>query len=53
MTTVLFAAFVLATFGGLFYVLDDQRISSSVSDYMRTEYNVTNRNMTASGLRNL
>lgn len=53
MSTVLFVAFVLAAFGGLFYVLDDQRVSSSVSDYLRTEYRMTDRNITVNGLRNL
>ena len=53
MSTVLSVAFILAVIGGLFFVMDDQRISSSVNDYMRTEYRVSNRNMTVSGLRNL
>ena len=45
--------FILTAIGGLFFIMDDQRISSSVNDYMRTEYRVSNRNMTVSGLRNL
>ena len=54
MMTVLFAVIVLAAFGFLFSAMDNQRVSSSVCDYLRSEYRMRDASsMTYSGLRNL
>ncbi len=55
MATVLFVVVVLFGFSKMLSVLDSQRISSSVSEYLRQEYKVTDarHSMTLSTLRNL
>ena len=55
MVTVLFVVLVLFGFSKMLSVLDNQRISSSVSDYLRNEYRVSyaRHSMTLSALRNL
>lgn len=55
MVTVLFVVLVLVGFSKMLSVLDNQRISSSVSDYLRNEYRVSDarHSMTLSALRNL
>ena len=54
MMTVLFTVFALAAFGYLFSSMDNQRVSSNVSDYLRSEYKMRDASsMTYSGLRNL
>lgn len=54
MMTVLFTVFALAAFGFLFSSMDNQRVSSSVSDYLRSEYRMRDASsMTYSGLRNI
>jgi len=54
MMTVLFTVFALAAFGYLLCSMDNQRVSSNVSDYLRSEYRMNDANrMTVSGLRNL
>jgi len=55
MVTVLFVVLVLFGFSKLLSVLDNQRISSSVSDYLRTEYRMADarHSVTVSALRNL
>ena len=55
MVTVLFVVLVLFGFSKMLSVLDNQRISSSVSDYLRNEYSVSDasHSLTVSALRNL
>lgn len=54
MMTVLFTVIILAAFGFLFSAMDNQRVSSSVCDYLRSEYRMRDTStMTYSGLRNL
>ena len=55
MVTVLFVVLVLVGFSKMLSVLDNQRISSSVSDYLRNEYSVCDarHSLTVSSLRNL
>lgn len=55
MVTVLFVVLVLVGFSKMLSVLDNQRISSSVSDYLRNEYSVCDarHSLTVSALRNL
>ena len=54
MMTVLFTVFALAAFGYLFSSMDNQRVSSNVSDYLRSEYRMSDASsLTYSGLRNL
>ena len=54
MMTVLFTVISLAAFGFLFGALDNQRVSSNVSEYLRSEYRVSDASsMTYSALRNL
>lgn len=55
MVTVLFVVLVLFGFSKMLSVLDSQRISTSVSDYLRNEYRVNDarHSITLSTLRNL
>lgn len=54
MMTVLFTVIALAAFGFLFSTMDNQRVSSNVCDYLRSEYRMRDASsMTYSGLRNL
>lgn len=55
MLTVLFVLVVLFAACKLLSALDNQCISSSVSDYLRCEYHMADarRNVTVSGLRNI
>lgn len=54
MMTVLFTVIILAAFGFLFSAMDNQRVSSNVCDYLRSEYRMRDTStMTYSGLRNL
>ena len=54
MMTVLFTVFALDAFGTLLFAMDNQRVSSNVSDYLRSEYRMHNASsMTYSGLRTL
>lgn len=54
MMTVLFTVIALAAFGFLFSTMDNQRVSSNVSDYLRSEYRMRDASsLTYSGLRNL
>ena len=55
MVTVLFVVLVLVGFSKMLSVLDNQRISHSVSDYLRSEYSIRDarHSLTVSALRNL
>ena len=54
MMTVLFTVFTLAAFGYLLCAMDNQRVSSNVRDYVRSEYRMSDAShLTVSGLRNL
>ena len=54
MMTVLFTVIALAAFGFLFTTMDNQRVSSTVSDYLSSEYRMRDASsLTYSGLRNL